>query len=148
MAYTEMIILATGPAHGGLPAIGSVAENFTRTEDTSFIDYICSTSEAASIRALFGEGAYEKYVEGLLAAQNATGASRAAKTHEPTEQRSRIRQWITRIRQCRASMAAGIDTKLVSDAASYIRGEAEGLHRPWYVYDSSSGPSAPFSSPP
>lgn len=77
MAYTEMCMLAIMPGAGALPAIGSAVENASRTEDTSFTDFICSTPEAESVRASFGEAAYRNYVERLLDARQAEAAKSA-----------------------------------------------------------------------
>ncbi|WEW58450.1 hypothetical protein PRK78_003918 [Emydomyces testavorans] len=70
MSYTEMYMLAFVPNSGDLPSIGSVAENFARTEDTSFFDFITSSPEAESIRATFGEATYYSYVEQQLEIRN------------------------------------------------------------------------------
>ncbi|EGD96071.1 hypothetical protein TESG_03531 [Trichophyton tonsurans CBS 112818] len=66
MAYTQMY--TCGPSHV-LPTIGSLADSLNRTEDNPFFDFFCSTPEAESIRATFGEVTYQQYVEQALVSQ-------------------------------------------------------------------------------
>jgi hypothetical protein len=74
MSYTEFYMRPILPESGALPSIGSVAENFARNEDTDFRDFICSTTEAQSVRTSFGEPAYEAYAEQLLHARKVEAA--------------------------------------------------------------------------
>jgi len=98
---------------GALPDIGSVAKSASSTDDTSFTDFICSTPEARSIRATFGEGAYYDYVAHLANAREAETV-KAAKAAERAEQkadpgnnpgtnqtslRSKIRRWFSMVKQ-------------------------------------------------
>ena len=70
-------MLAITPGAGALPVIGSAVENASRTEDTSFTDFICSTPEAESVRASFGQAAYRDYVERLLDSRQAEAAKQS-----------------------------------------------------------------------
>ncbi|KAF3482134.1 uncharacterized protein GIQ15_04893 [Arthroderma uncinatum] len=92
-----MYMLACGPTYV-LPTIGSLADTVKRTEDTTYIDFACSTPEAESIRAAFGEAAYHQYVEGLLATQTAKAARQVEISKELASKRSKIQRWITKIR--------------------------------------------------
>ncbi|EEQ34832.1 uncharacterized protein MCYG_07651 [Microsporum canis CBS 113480] len=96
MAYTQMYTLASGQTNV-LPTIGSLAESVNRTEDT-FIDYLCSTPEAESIRATLGEVAYQQFVEQHLATQQARKARKAEISRELASKRSTIQRWFTKIR--------------------------------------------------
>ncbi|EFR02100.1 hypothetical protein MGYG_05102 [Nannizzia gypsea CBS 118893] len=95
MAYTQMYM--SGPTHV-LPTIGSLADTSQQTEDTTFSDFLCSTPEAESIRAAFGEAAYQQYVEQALASQKARAAREAEISKELASKRSTIQRWITKIR--------------------------------------------------
>jgi hypothetical protein len=106
MSYTEMYMVVIMPNGGSLPSIGSAAEAACRTDDTSFMDFICSTPEAESIRATFGEGAYSNYVDRLLEAREAETAKAARRAEQnaaarvsPTTKRAKIRKWFTKIRE-------------------------------------------------
>ncbi|KAF3898304.1 hypothetical protein GTR04_4722 [Trichophyton interdigitale] len=95
MAYTQMY--TCGPSHV-LPTIGSLADSLNRTEDNPFFDFFCSTPEAESIRATFGEVAYQQYVEQALVSQQARAARAAEISKELASKRSTIQRWITKIR--------------------------------------------------
>ena len=94
------------PNGGSLPSIGSAAESVSRTGDSSFLDFICSTPEAESIRATFGEGVYSDYVDNLLKVREAETAKAARKAEENanastslTTNQSKIRKWFAKIRE-------------------------------------------------
>lgn len=64
MAYTELFMTALIPELSVLPTIGSASENASRNEETSaYLEYICHTPEAESIRSVFGDVAYSQYME-------------------------------------------------------------------------------------
>lgn len=86
-----------GPSHV-LPTIGSLADSLNRTEDNPFFDFFCSTPEAESIRATFGEVTYQQYVEQALVSQQARAARAAEISKELASKRSTIQRWITKIR--------------------------------------------------
>ncbi|KAK2758629.1 hypothetical protein FQN54_003319 [Arachnomyces sp. PD_36] len=63
MACTELFMTALIPELGVLPSIGSASENASRNENTTYHQHIFHSSEAESIRSVFGDVAYSKYIE-------------------------------------------------------------------------------------
>ncbi|PGH09591.1 hypothetical protein AJ79_05647 [Helicocarpus griseus UAMH5409] len=103
MAYTEVYMLGYTTDCGSLPSIGSSAQNVARQEnDSDFANFINETREAETIRNIFGEGAYQGYIEKVRTTREAIAVNDARTARlanqQSSKKRSRFRRWLHRVK--------------------------------------------------